>query len=558
MAEKFYSDMIARGLDHKNATSLFRHQSSYEKMKKWPLEGECPRVRAILENSGLYAVVENSVIAYDKAAVEGKSTEDKFKKNLDWKKIYELTEKLFGWDEKKTYGLFVMGKKYPKKDFKLIEIRKMYAGSLEKDGDNELLSDFEVCATTAAYLLYVLASVIFLDSKRNRVSVNLLQLLDPLEEVSRYSWGTAIVAHLNAQLAKASRERTSQMNENLALLQVWIYEHFPSLIKGNEDIQLQPTWNNTKPRGTRYKYTGAQDKEEAQKLKLLSMRQKLDNMTAKEVTFDPYKENRVGGLQDLAYYHDPLFYPYGYSMYNPHRVMRQLGYIQDSPDEDYVPPFKYKLNKCKADKKALVVAYEPEPKTEHWNDRHLGTSRVEISWWENVNEGHEVTDDYMPWYEGFSHGRVIRIDQTMGRRSNKASSAASTADTKDDSSILKLVRERMKIFMKSFCCKADKEEVIEPDQSRMYAEYCQHIENPQAEKMFADLEKQCKRTRRTTIQLTQERAQKGDGDDQGSVEEGGSQRSSPGQGPSKKSRTSSSQGSQRGRGGGRGRGGNSE
>ncbi|RZC82392.1 hypothetical protein C5167_045181 [Papaver somniferum] len=242
-------------------------------------------------------------------------------------------------------------------------------------------------------------------------------------------------------------------------------------------------------------------------------------------------------------------------MYNPHRVMRQLGYMQDSPDQDYVPPFKYKLKKCKADKKALVVAYEPEPKTEHWNNRHLGTSRVEISRWEHVNEGHKVTDDYMPWYEGFSHGRVIRIDQTTGRRSNKASSAASTADTRDDSSILKLVRERVKIFVKSFCCKADKGEVMEPEQSRIYAEYCQHTENPQAKKMFADLEKQCKRTRRKASQLTQECAQKGDGDDQGSGEEGGSQRGNPGQGPSKKIRTSSSQGSQRGRGGSRGRGG---
>ncbi|XP_026410925.1 protein MAINTENANCE OF MERISTEMS-like [Papaver somniferum] len=359
---------IYETIDHKNATRLFRHQSSYAKMKKWPMEGECARVRDIVENSGSDASIQNSVIAYDKAAiscfterfygevdafqfpfgemalipedaeqilelqVEGKSTGYKFKKNLDWKKIYELTEKLFGWDEKTTYDLFVKGKKYPKKEFKLKEIRKMHAGSLEKDGDNELLSEKEVRATAAAYLLYVLASVIFPDSKGNRVSINLLQLLDPLEEVSKYSWGTAIIAHLNAQLANASRERTSQMNGNLSLLQVWIYEHFPSLIKDDGDIQLEPTWNNTKPRGTRYKYSGSQDKEETQKLKLLAMRQKLDNMTGKEVNFDPYKEDRVGGLIDLAYYHGPLFYPYGYSMNNPNRVMHQLGYIQDSPD----------------------------------------------------------------------------------------------------------------------------------------------------------------------------------------------------------------------------------
>ncbi|RZC82393.1 hypothetical protein C5167_045179 [Papaver somniferum] len=179
MATKFYSDMIDRGPVPSMRQLIIRMPLVFLDtnllMKKWPLEGECPRVRAIVQNSGLYPAVQNSVIAYDKAAVscfterfygkvdtfqfpfgemslipedaekilglqvEGKSTENKFKKNLDRKKIYELTEKLFGF---KTYGLFVMGKMYPKKEYKLIEIRKMYKGSLEKEGDNELLYDF--------------------------------------------------------------------------------------------------------------------------------------------------------------------------------------------------------------------------------------------------------------------------------------------------------------------------------------------------------------------------------------------------------------------------------
>ncbi|XP_026397584.1 protein MAINTENANCE OF MERISTEMS-like [Papaver somniferum] len=311
-------------------------------MSKWPIEGECARVREIVEKSGLYVAVENSVITYDKVAVscfterfygetdtflfpfgemavipddaghilglqvEGKSTGDKFKKNLPWNEIYALNLKLFGWDEATTYVQFIPGKKYPKKEFKLNPLRKMYVGSLEKDGDNNLLSDLEVRTTAAAYLLYVLGSVIFPDSKGNRVSVNLLHLLDPLDEVSRYSWGTAIGAHLNAQLAKASRERISQINGNLALLQVWIYEHFPSLIKDDEDIELESTWDITKPRRTRYKFGGSQDKEESQKEDLIAMCYKLDHMTAKKVKFDPHKEDRDEGIQDLVYYHDPF------------------------------------------------------------------------------------------------------------------------------------------------------------------------------------------------------------------------------------------------------------
>ncbi|XP_026397204.1 uncharacterized protein LOC113291942 [Papaver somniferum] len=188
--------------------------------------------------------------------------------------------------------------------------------------------------------------------------------------------------------------------------------------------------------------------------------------------------------------------------------MRHLGYIRRSPDDDYVPPFKHKLDKCKGDGKTMIIVYEPKPEAKHSNDRHKGKSMVDISFWEHVNEGHEVSEDYMPWYEGFSHPRVIRIDTTTGKRSNKASSSASTSDTRDDSTILKLVRERMKILIKEFCCLDEKGEVIKPERHRKYTDYYKHIENPQAEKMFADLSKGSKRTRKTSSQLRQERAER--------------------------------------------------
>ncbi|KAI3832832.1 hypothetical protein MKX03_026593, partial [Papaver bracteatum] len=79
------------------------------------------------------------------------------------------------------------------------------------------------------------------------------------------------------------------------------------------------------------------------------MRQKLDNITAEEVIFNPYKDIRLGTMEYVMYYHGPLFHPNGFSMYNPMRIMRQLGFIQDCHDDDYVPPFKHKLDKCMAD-----------------------------------------------------------------------------------------------------------------------------------------------------------------------------------------------------------------
>ncbi|XP_026397155.1 BAHD acyltransferase DCR-like [Papaver somniferum] len=217
------------------------------------------------------------------------------------------------------------------------------------------------------------------------------------------------------------------------------------------------------------------------------MRQQLDNITAKEVVFNPYKNNRVGAMEDVVYYHGPLFHPNGFSMYNPIRIMRQLGFIQDSPDEDYVPPFKHKLEKCEADEAGIKVAYEPEVDVKHWNDRH--SRLVDISWWVHADEGHEATPDYVEWYEGFSHGRVIWVDPTPGRRTNRAStSSSSQVDSRDATSILTLVR--MKLLAKAFCFLADKGEVMDPAMQRPYAEYCTHIENTNAKKMFKDLAKE--------------------------------------------------------------------
>ncbi|RZC55343.1 hypothetical protein C5167_014195 [Papaver somniferum] len=465
-----WAHCISETIGHKDVARLFRHQSSFKKMELWPLEGECARVRDLVENSGLYNVVVNYVIAYDKVAVssfceryhaevdtfqlpfgemaitpddaeqilglqvEGKSTGEKFKRRPSWEDIYTWTKNLFGCDSEKTNRLFEKGPKYPKKEFKL-KRRKKEGG----------LSGMECRYAAAGYLLYVLASVIFPDSKGNR----------------------------------GSRKLTSQINENLALIQVWIYDHFPSLIKDNEDVELNPKWSKGSSTGTKYLFTGSQDREQTDAL--IQMRQKLDNITAKEVVFNPYKNNRVGAMEDVVYYHGPLFHPNVFSMYNPIKIMRQLGFIQDSPEEDYVPPFKHKLEKL-----------------------------VDISWWVHADEGHEATPDYVEWYEGFSHGRVIWVDPTPGRRTNRAStSSSSQVDSRDATSILTLVRERMKLLAKAFCFPADKGEVMDPVKQRRYADYCMHIENPNAKKMFKELAKECKRSRKSRSQRAQEVAEHG-------------------------------------------------
>ncbi|KAI3923193.1 hypothetical protein MKW92_029058, partial [Papaver armeniacum] len=61
---------------------------------------------------------------------------------------------------------------------------------------------------------------------------------------------------------------------------VWIYDHFPSLFKDNEDVKINSNWSPGSPTGTRWVYSGSQDREQTNAL--IEMRKKLDNITAEE------------------------------------------------------------------------------------------------------------------------------------------------------------------------------------------------------------------------------------------------------------------------------------
>lgn len=222
-------------------------------------------MKAIVENSCLLPALDNSVIPYDietisafceryygetdtmhfpfgemgiipddageilDLAVEGKSTKEGYTKKLDWDKLAELCQKLFGWSRDETESKYVRSSTGKKREFNLIKLRSEFQGTLAKEKERAKkglgpLDEKVIQGTAAAYLLYILATVIFPSSAGNRVNANLIQLLHPLDEVHEYSWATAVVSHLNTELRKASRSHTAQINGNLALLQV--IKHF--------------------------------------------------------------------------------------------------------------------------------------------------------------------------------------------------------------------------------------------------------------------------------------------------------------------------------------------
>lgn len=193
-------------------------------------------------------------------------------------------------------------------------------------------------------------------------------------------------------------------------------------------------WERGQSRGNRYIFTGNQEKGKRGDTEwLFEVRERLDTWPADKVTFDPYKEDRELCLNTRKrlrpnFYNGPLFHPFGYTMYNPTRVRRQLGFQQETPEETDEPAnFKVVRSNCSSGEKHIDVAYEPEPQNDHWNNRH--TMEVYTAFWDAAELGYEMSDGYMDWYNRFTHSRVIRtevIAQTRGQKSKQSPHSEST------------------------------------------------------------------------------------------------------------------------------------
>ncbi|XP_026411921.1 uncharacterized protein LOC113307686 [Papaver somniferum] len=205
------------------------------------------------------------------------------------------------------------------------------------------------------------------------------------------------------ELRKASRVGISQVSRNVSLLQAWIYDHFPIL-----KLAIQnPTWKKGDSRGTKYVFDDNYYRTKEQHL--IRLREVLGSLTAQEVCFDPYKEDRAGGhiagRSDLALYFGPLWHPTGYVMYNASRVMRQHGFVQGIPKEEIHGNFSLVLEECTSDKDSITVVHKNKPSCKlHW-DRRV---HYLINLGRPANKGFENAPNYMEWYLSVSHIRVIR------------------------------------------------------------------------------------------------------------------------------------------------------
>ncbi|XP_021718613.1 protein MAIN-LIKE 1-like [Chenopodium quinoa] len=134
-----------------------------------------------------------------------------------------------------------------------------------------------------AYLWLVLGGCLFLDKSGNRTHPSFLnELFVEDDQISDYSWGSAVLAYMYRQLGTASRKDVDSIAGCLTLLQAWIYEYFPCF----RPQQGTLTRELTVPRASAWDVgSGCPNKSME---RLLAFRARLDHLTDNEVNWLPY------------------------------------------------------------------------------------------------------------------------------------------------------------------------------------------------------------------------------------------------------------------------------
>ncbi|CDP17527.1 unnamed protein product [Coffea canephora] len=110
--------------------------------------------------------------------------------------------------------------------------QRLKLGCLARVLDTELPADAsnaECRQRTRIYILLILGGHLLSDKSGNKVPLLYLPLLRDLETVGQYSWGSACLATLYRSLCDATHPAKSAIAGPLVLLQLWIWEHIPTM-----------------------------------------------------------------------------------------------------------------------------------------------------------------------------------------------------------------------------------------------------------------------------------------------------------------------------------------
>ncbi|CAN1237882.1 Protein MAIN-LIKE 2 [Linum grandiflorum] len=253
------------------------------------------------------------------------------------------------------------------------------------------------------WLLCLLGSSLFVDKTSDRVRVQLVEFIRVTDLITKYAWGTATLAWLYLELGKATRADIVGRAGCLHLLQSWIHEYFPHTRKSV--AQPEPR-REGEPLCGRWASTDAIAGGPAGRDKRLAYyRRLLDSLESEDVTWLPFGPDPAERVPDSTFRGVIRFGDIA-EHYDPMRVLRQFGYVQDVPDEVPWP------SECT---RGCLSPYVVTWATSHdgaWSSR--GNRRYISVMYRRCSEEEDVAPGYMQWYMDRTHPRILRtIDERV-------------------------------------------------------------------------------------------------------------------------------------------------
>ena len=192
-----------------------------------------------------------------------------------------------------------------------------------------------------AYMIGFFSDILFTDPNGDCYSLMPLVLLEEMNNLHEWAFGSGVLAYLYRELCKSTGPDRKNMGGCILLLQLWAWQHFAtgrprvSLNPARLNIYDDPDYNDT----VGMLWRDARVKEDPSTTHLWANRDMLDSIPQSDIFWAPYEpyrdrlppicqEERTTALLSV-----PLIYFWIVERYRPERVMRQFGYRQKIPPE---------------------------------------------------------------------------------------------------------------------------------------------------------------------------------------------------------------------------------
>lgn len=296
-------------------------------------------------------------------------------------------------------------------------------------------TELQVSQYSRCIALMIIGGCMLPDSEGSSVKLLYLQLLQNIDQVHEFSWGSAVLAFLYRELCNASIIGKDQIAGPLYLLQVWAWSRITSISPdrlGNcssipehvDDVNGLPI----PPYGARWKRGFTRTHAPNHSVRII--RDVLDKMEDDQFKWTVYDIQSHGErVNDLWRSTCPLICFDIVEMYRPDRVLRQFGMRQNIPhlaldgDQLHELSRRGRRNQNWANfHRQIIKAWENRYNLIVESSLHHGVSPME--------------KDYMGWYERITHRFISPNDISDVEYGYRPGDAHFRSFVKDQASIL--------------------------------------------------------------------------------------------------------------------------